>query len=212
VLGGYWRVTGWPPVFFFLFFSFPPTLLFSLTWGCPSMAFMGYDAFMCLSQLWTLLGSLTRCFISCGPSVEVEHIGCRPQEEGSHISSHRLVQDVSGIYMLARDDALMLRMNSPMHFIARKIAFAVQRDSHATTLCTTGGLWRFAPGRGDSFCPPTTQLVVRSHRVVSRGPAHSCQSVSVLCERPPGIGLCSTGILWVSVRITTHTVPHVYLL
>ncbi|KAJ7915176.1 hypothetical protein B0H13DRAFT_1872270 [Mycena leptocephala] len=49
------------------------------------------------------------------------------------------------------DCALMLRMDLPVHFIARKIAFAVQRDSHATTFCATGGLRRFAPGKGELF-------------------------------------------------------------
>jgi hypothetical protein len=36
-------------------------------------------------------------------------------------------------------------------------------------------------------------------------------SASVLCDLTPGIGVCSVGILRISVRIATLTVPHVYL-
>jgi hypothetical protein len=80
----------------------------------------------------------------------------------------------------------------------------------------TGGFRGILPGRRD---PPPIHLrlwlVVRSHEVITRGPAEwpaSHSLASILYDRPPGMVLCSVDILYISRRIHTLIVLLVCLL
>jgi hypothetical protein len=74
------------------------------------------------------------------------------------------------------------------------------KGRHTTASCVLVDTGDFYLGGVNSSRTPVLQLVVRSYRVLTGGPAYSRpaspQLLSVMCARSPGMIVCSVGILW----------------